>query len=138
MEYEQKVRENNQLKKSITDIELKFSKLKNEYDTLKIQKSQTKQIDTTKPQEENIKLRSILALTYDSLESLSARVHKLKVNESQSFYQFIEDIKVKLHPYMGSNRELKENCEGSYLENAKLKEDLRKFQNENERLKVFY
>jgi len=145
MEYEQKLRENNQLKKSITDIELKFSKLKNEYDILRIHNNQikdtnssTKQIDLIKLREENMKLRSLLATTHDSLESLSVNIRLLKpkVNKSQSLCNSIDDIKAKLNSYLGNSRGLKENHEGSYLENARLKEDMKKLQDENEELKV--
>lgn len=131
-------RENAQLKRSLLDIEMKLGKLKKENDIAK------------RLHEENANLKLILKETHDGLESLSVdmKLLKPKVNGLQSgesaLHQAVEDIRKKLHRHLASNKELKENQVKNYksnldvIENTKLKDDIRKLQDENARLKVTF
>eukprot|EP00826_Nyctotherus_ovalis_P012722 TRINITY_DN13389_c0_g1_i7.p1 TRINITY_DN13389_c0_g1~~TRINITY_DN13389_c0_g1_i7.p1 ORF type:complete len:349 (-),score=74.92 TRINITY_DN13389_c0_g1_i7:433-1479(-) len=135
-DHEDIVRENAQLKRSLLDVEMKFSTLKKENDAAR------------RLHEENADLRLLLKETHDGLESLSVDMKPLKPkmnglqSDNSALYQIIEDIRKKLHHHLANSKELKENQAKNYrsnldvIENKRLKDDIRKLQDENAKLKV--
>eukprot|EP00826_Nyctotherus_ovalis_P012723 TRINITY_DN13389_c0_g1_i8.p1 TRINITY_DN13389_c0_g1~~TRINITY_DN13389_c0_g1_i8.p1 ORF type:complete len:205 (-),score=46.42 TRINITY_DN13389_c0_g1_i8:160-774(-) len=114
---------------------MKFSTLKKENDAAR------------RLHEENADLRLLLKETHDGLESLSVDMKPLKPkmnglqSDNSALYQIIEDIRKKLHHHLANSKELKENQAKNYrsnldvIENKRLKDDIRKLQDENAKLK---